>query len=192
MSGAILLAGGRASRMGGVDKPGLPVGGLSLRDRAIAAVRAGGATTVVVAGPRPDDADAGVRWVREDPPFTGPAAALVAGLAALDGAPEEIFVLACDLAAPDRAVALLAAQRMPDDADGLCLSDAGGHHQWLTARYRTAALRTAVSAAADAGRDLSMRALLTPLRLAAVADADGAGADIDTWDDYERATEETS
>lgn len=192
MTGAIVLAGGRASRMGGVDKPGLPVGGVSLRDRAIAAVRAHGATTVVVAGPRPGDADAGVRWVREDPPFTGPAAALVAALSALDGDPEQIFVLAGDLAAPDRAVALLAAQRMTGDVDGVCLTDADGRRQWLTAQYRTAALRTAASAAADAGRDLSMRALLAPLRIAAVADANGAGADIDSWDDYERFTEETS
>lgn len=79
---AILLAGGRGSRLGGVDKPLLDIDGETLLDTAIAAVRDAGAITVVGVGP---DRGRGLRWVREDPPFAGPAAALVAGVSALDG-----------------------------------------------------------------------------------------------------------
>ncbi|WP_204250989.1 NTP transferase domain-containing protein, partial [Saezia sanguinis] len=46
----IVLAGGRASRMGGVDKPGLVVGGRSMLETALAAAGAG--RTVVVGPPR--------------------------------------------------------------------------------------------------------------------------------------------
>src|SRR5690606_34598475 len=85
--GAILLAGGRASRMGGIDKPGLLVDGVSMRDRAIAAVGAAGADPVIMVGPEPASgllAAPEVRWLREDPPFSGPAAAVVAAVAAMD------------------------------------------------------------------------------------------------------------
>ena len=75
--GAILLAGGRGSRMGGVSKPLLEVGGMTLLDAALRAARDVGADPIIVVGP-PDDAHAGLTWVREDPPFGGPAAAIMA------------------------------------------------------------------------------------------------------------------
>ncbi|MEL3949629.1 NTP transferase domain-containing protein, partial [Streptomyces sp. LNU-CPARS28] len=45
---AVVLAGGRAARLGGADKPGVRVGGRALLDRVLAAC-AGAGTTVVVA-----------------------------------------------------------------------------------------------------------------------------------------------
>ena len=48
---AVILAGGAARRMGGVDKPGLRVGGRTMLERVVDAVR--GATVVVVGPPRP-------------------------------------------------------------------------------------------------------------------------------------------
>ncbi|UUT34926.1 NTP transferase domain-containing protein [Microbacterium elymi] len=206
--GAILLAGGRASRMGGIDKPRLQIDGVSLLDRAIAAVRSVSAAPIVVAGPAPTDAappspapapsaraDPGtsdraaspspaqptpglgtsdraaspspaqptpglgtsdraasssaaqptpLTWVREDPPFTGPVAAIVAALAAMpaDSDPAWTLVLACDLPHVDAAVRQLVHDivLLGSDIDGACLSDASSRPQWLTGLYRTTAL----------------------------------------------------
>ncbi|MGB3373708.1 MAG: NTP transferase domain-containing protein [Microbacterium sp.] len=192
--GAILLAGGRASRMGGIDKPGLLVDGISMRDRAIAAVASVGAEPVVVVGPESASAASvatDVRWVREDPPFSGPAAAVVTGLAALGAdAAEWTFLLACDLPHPDAAVARLVQgiPALPPGADGACLTDAEGREQWLTGVYRTAALTVAASALPDAGRDLPVRALLTGLVVETLPDP--GARDVDTWEDYEELTKE--
>ncbi|MDQ1644151.1 MAG: molybdenum cofactor guanylyltransferase, partial [Cryptosporangiaceae bacterium] len=62
---AIVLAGGRASRLGGVHKPGLRIGGATLLDRVLAA--ATGAGTRIVVGP-PQQVPPGVVVLREDPP----------------------------------------------------------------------------------------------------------------------------
>ena len=76
---AIVLAGGRASRVGGVDKTAFTIGERTLLDRALDATNGCLAVTVVGAE-RPTARP--MTWVREDPPFGGPAAAIVAGLAA--------------------------------------------------------------------------------------------------------------
>ena len=60
---AVVLAGGAARRLGGVDKPGLGVGGRSLLERVLAAC-ADARTTVVVADPRPVPRP--VVWAREE------------------------------------------------------------------------------------------------------------------------------
>ncbi|MEV4319925.1 NTP transferase domain-containing protein [Actinocrispum sp. NPDC049592] len=78
---AIIFAGGKATRLGGVDKVMLRVNGQTLLERSLDAVT--GADPIVVVGPR-RDIQAPVVWVREDPPGAGPLAALAAGLAALD------------------------------------------------------------------------------------------------------------
>ncbi|MFF0480446.1 DUF6457 domain-containing protein [Streptomyces sp. NPDC004435] len=94
---AVVLAGGAARRLGGVDKPGLRVGGRALLDRVLAAC-AGARLTVVVGDPRPTVRP--VRWTRERPAGTGPVAALAAGAAALGTAGAG----AADLHAPGEAV----------------------------------------------------------------------------------------
>ncbi|GAA3766231.1 molybdenum cofactor guanylyltransferase [Microbacterium kribbense] len=210
--GAILLAGGRASRMGGIDKPRLVVDGVSLIDRAVAAVREIGAAPIVAVGPSPDESDvperpdapgipdaprtaqsrADVRWVREDPPFTGPAAAIVAALDAMpaDSDPDWMFLLACDLPRVDAAVRQLVRDivLLPSDTAGACLTDASSRPQWLTGAYRTRVLRTAAAALPEGGRDASIRALLADLAIAALADPTGSAEDIDTWADLEHFT----
>ncbi|GAB3162627.1 hypothetical protein GCM10027059_15680 [Myceligenerans halotolerans] len=85
---AIVLAGGRASRLGGATKPGLLSGGVPLLHLALDAAQ--GARRIAVVGP--DDL-AGViaahpaapRTVltREDPPFGGPVAGIAAAFDAL-------------------------------------------------------------------------------------------------------------
>lgn len=190
--GAILLAGGRASRMGGIDKPGLMVDGVSMRDRAIAAVGSVGADPVIVVGPESASAPLagpGVRWVREDPPFSGPASAVVTALAAIGSdAAEWTFLLACDLPRPEAAIAALV-QGIPGQ-DGACLADADGRMQWLTGVYRTAALAEAAASVPAGGRDLPVRVLLSRLAVVALPDPGASARDVDTWEDYEELTKE--
>ena len=50
--GIIILAGGRATRLGGADKPGLVVGGRTLLAAVVAAGTEAGARRVVVVWPR--------------------------------------------------------------------------------------------------------------------------------------------
>lgn len=180
--GAILLAGGRGSRMGGIHKPLLEVGGTTLLDAALRAARAAGSDPVIVVGPH-HDAHAGVTWVREDPPFTGPAAAIVAALPSLT-APWTL-VLACDLTRASEVVRVLGAA--PRGHDGVCLVDESGRRQWLAGLYRTAALHDAAAAIPDAGRDASVRALLGGLAITEVAASAAVAFDIDTWDDLNTA-----
>jgi len=187
--GAILLAGGRATRVDGAAKPLFDLGGRSLLARAVDAATAAGADPILVAGPLLDET-LPVRWLREDPPFTGPAAAVVAALAGLpEDTPGWLLLLAADLARPDLAVARLTADLplLPDDTEGLCLADASSRPQWLTGVYRTAALRRAAASVPDAGRNAPVRALLDDLAIAVVAAPAAATTDVDTWEDLERA-----
>ncbi|RMB62111.1 NTP transferase domain-containing protein [Tessaracoccus antarcticus] len=178
---AVIVAGGRGSRLGGVVKADLQVGGERLLDRVLAAARHARQRVVVGLVDVPE----GVRQVVEDPPGSGPAAGLVAGLDALDDPSAWTLVLACDLPGAEQAVPrLLEAAMAGGDADGHCLGSGDGTPQWLLGIHRSDALRRA---AADYGdpRQRSVRGLLAPLRLAVIADAEGDGKDVDTWGDYE-------
>ncbi|MEW2443059.1 molybdenum cofactor guanylyltransferase, partial [Micromonospora marina] len=91
---AIVLAGGAARRMGGVDKPARAVGGRSMLHRVLGAVADADQRIVVgSSGPAPE----GVRTTREEPPGGGPVAATAAGLALLDPGTTTVAVLAADL-----------------------------------------------------------------------------------------------
>lgn len=189
--GAILLAGGRASRVGGARKPLFEVGGQTLLSRAVAAVAHAGARPIVVAAPALDPS-LDVEWVVEDPPFGGPVAGIVAALertALWEPEPEWTFVLACDLPRVDAAVARLTSDipLLPAGTEGVCLADASSRPQWLTGAYRTAALRAAARAIPDAGRHAPVRELLDDLAIAAIAAPDDLTADVDTWEDLGRA-----
>ncbi len=69
---AVVLAGGTAARMGGADKAGIELGGRTLLEHALDAV-VDAVEVVVVGDPVPTDLPA--TFVREDPPYGGPAAA---------------------------------------------------------------------------------------------------------------------
>lgn len=73
----------------------MPLAGVSSLDRVLAACPPG---PRIVVGP-PDERDRpGVSFAREDPPFGGPVAALIAGLRLVDAAPvRDVLVLAGDL-----------------------------------------------------------------------------------------------
>lgn len=188
--GAILLAGGRATRVDGAKKPLFEVGGRTLLSAAVTAATDAGARPVTVVAPILDPG-LDVTWVREDPPFGGPAAAIAAALASWPATddPEWTLVLACDLPAVEAAVRRLVTDLvlLPADTDGICLGDSSSRPQWLTGAYRTRALRAAASVLPDHGRDAPVRALIEDLAVAVVAADDALTRDVDTWQDLEEA-----
>jgi molybdopterin-guanine dinucleotide biosynthesis protein A len=188
---AVLLAGGTGTRVDGAVKPLFEVGGRTLLATAVDAARDAGAAPIIVAAPVLDPS-LPVQWVREDPPGGGPAAAVVAALAAIPhgrDAPEWLLLLACDLPRADAAVRHLLTRRTSLDPrhDGLCLTDRTGARQWLTGVYRTTALRPAASALSERGRHASIRSLVAGMSVVRVAGAEDAVEDVDTWEDLHRA-----
>ncbi|MFI2336971.1 NTP transferase domain-containing protein [Nocardia rhamnosiphila] len=153
----IVLAGGRASRMGGVDKPGLVVGGRSMLQTALAAVASLG-RTVVVGPPRPELA-AHIVQTREPEPGSGPVAAVAAGLAALGAEPApRIVVLAADLPfLTDAAIGELV--RQSADFDAVFAADPSGRPQYLIGVWRTEPLATRL-AELDSVLNQPMKALV--------------------------------
>ena len=181
---AIILVGGRSSRLGGSPKPALVSGGATLLERSLAA--AAGARHIVVVGPEMADLPAGVLTCREDPPFAGPAAAIAAGLGALRGAgpAEMVLVLACDMPRVGDAVRALR-EALPGAAAGVMASSADGRLQPLAGFYGTAVLERAVqdAAARNALVHGSVFALLANLDVQTVAVPAGSTDDVDTWED---------
>jgi len=181
VTAAIILAGGRASRLGGVDKAAVEIDGIALVDHVYAAVQ--GCVPIIAVGPASIGRD-GVQVVREEPPFAGPVAAIAAGVAALKEADAiETWILACDLPLAPALIARLSAVALPPHADAVIAVDADGREQWLAGRYRLSSLRTALAQFTDSS-GASVRALVAPLSLHTVADA-GTARDLDTWADIE-------
>jgi molybdenum cofactor guanylyltransferase len=172
---AVVLAGGRASRLGGADKPALVVGERSLVASVVAAAAGAGARRVIVVGPaRPGLglAGGGLRVVREDPPGSGPVPALRRGLT--EASSPWILVLAADLPfiRAEHLVALLTAAQGTGSAAraaGAVLADEAGRAQWLTGCWQAVALGEALAAY----RGSSLHGLLRPLRPAIVGPEPG-------------------
>ena len=152
---AVVLAGGRAARLGGQPKPQLDVGGRSMLATVLDAL--GDADRLVVVGP-PQPVPDGVLLVRETPPGGGPVPALAAGLAAVDPGTEVVAVLAADL--PFVTPALVTALRERLSGDGVLVVDDTGRDQLLLGVWRTAALRAAT---ADARPHAPLRSVLASL-----------------------------
>jgi molybdopterin-guanine dinucleotide biosynthesis protein A len=150
---AVVLAGGRAARLGGQAKPQLTVGGRTMLSAVLAAVET--AAGRVVVGPA-QAVPAGVVVVREQPPGGGPVAALRAGLATVTT--DVVAVLAGDL--PFLTGELIDGLRGRLVGDGVLVVDASGRDQLLLGVWRTEPLRTAVGAS---GGPTSMRRALAGL-----------------------------
>ncbi len=182
--GAVVVAGGGAVRMGGVDKASIEVGGVTLLEHALAALV--DVPEVVVVG-EPVRTSRPVTFTREDPPGGGPAAALLAGLRAFPRAPERVVVLAGDLprVTPDTVARL---GPVLADTDGAVLVDHRGRSQYLCASYLVSALLAAAPAYGEE-HGLPMHRLLASLRLTEVAAVGDEAVDVDTWADL-RALEE--
>ena len=158
---AIVLAGGRSSRMGGGLKPLLRVGGATMLERVLGAVAQ--ATPIVVVGPSElDDHLVGVPRVQEQPPGGGPVAAIGAGAAALDDVPW-VAVLAADLPF----VTAAALDGLLGAGDCAVYVDGQGRRQPLVAVWATSCLRGAL--AAVPGKDASMKELLRAVSVTELA-----------------------
>ena len=200
---AVILAGGKSSRLGGVPKAQLRYDGATLLQRAVAAAR--GAGRVVVVGPDPGTLPYGTLTAREDPPYSGPAAAIAAGLLALEGQvgegqdgegqegvvppPEHapwVLVLACDMPLAAAAVPVLLQELAGhEETEGAMSISADGRKQPLLGIYRVSALQREVQAAAEQGglANAAVFRLLARLDLLAVPVPAGSTDDVDTWDD---------
>jgi len=146
---AILLVGGKARRFAGCAKSELVVAGATILERMLSACD--GAEARVVVGARPADAEPlpeGVLQVLEDPPGSGPARAVAAGLAGVPLGCDRVAILGGDL--PFMTAAAL--QVMHDKADaasaetGVIFCDDAGRRQWLCGLWPTALVRQRAAA----------------------------------------------
>jgi molybdopterin-guanine dinucleotide biosynthesis protein A len=179
MYDAIVLAGGTARRLGGVDKPQLRVDGRSLLDRVVDAVAA--AHRIVVVGPA-QPVGREVTFCREDPPGAGPVAAIATALplTSLD----VVVVLAADL--PWIALAVVPLLDALPASGVAMLTDAAGRPNHLAAAWWRADLVRALAMLGDPA-DAAVRALVAAVEQVHVTDRDGWGRDCDTWDDLAQA-----
>lgn len=187
---AVVVAGGAGSRLAASAPDGTPakpllVGrdGVRLIDVVLdAAAQVGCMRRVVVA--QEMDLPSDVTLVREDPPLSGPAAAVATGVDALgDGAGDAVFLLAGDLVAPAAAMTRLLETYRRTGGDG-CIAVVDGRRQPLLALVRLDRLRATTTGDL---RDAPVRAVLRGLDLTEVDEADGidaaTAADVDTWED---------
>ena len=184
---AVILAGGRAARLGGADKPGLAVGGQTLLTTVVTACQGAGAGRIIVVGPEHEQLP--VRFVREEPAGAGPFAALRRGLAELNRpeAGDQVAVLAADLPFL-RAAHLRGLIEAAEGHTGAVLVDDEGHGQWLTGCW----YRRRLADAAERYDGSSLRGLMTPLAPAYLRIERAAGEpppwlDCDTGTDLARA-----
>jgi molybdopterin-guanine dinucleotide biosynthesis protein A len=140
---ALVLAGGRARRMGGIDKLAVSLAGVTVLDRVLAAAAAVSRAVVVVGPARPTGV-AGVTFVVEDEPGGGPVPAVKAGLAVVGDGPL-VLVLAADLPllAAEHLRQLLQPLEADPTLDAVAAADDTGRPNPLLAAYRTPALRAA-------------------------------------------------
>jgi molybdenum cofactor guanylyltransferase len=165
---AVVLAGGRATRLGGAAKAALVVGGVPIAARVLAAVPDAARTVLV------GDAVPGVAVdvvTRESPPGGGPVAGIAAGLARVSA--PVVAVLGGDL--PFLTAATVRRLRAAlGDAPAALLVDDAGRDQYLCSVWRVAALRSALaSAGGPAG--VPLRAVVAAAGAVVRVPADGAG-----------------
>ena len=180
---AVVLAGGRSSRLGRA-KEDVVVRGRTLLEHTLEACV--GARTRVVVGPHREDLDdADVVQVREDPPLGGPVAALAAAIDRLSA--PLVLVLACDMPDVGRAAQVLLAEPV-GDTDAVLAED-DGRVQYLAGLYRRDALNRVL---AEATPGASMRSLLADLSVRTVTVPSGSTADVDRPSDLAALAREST
>jgi len=184
---AVVLAGGRGTRLGGADKPGLIVGDQSLLGSVVSAVTSAGADRIIVVGPERPGARGRIRYAREDPPGRGPVAALACGLNQVSA--PAFVLLAADLPflQPAHITRLLTALAAPE-VPGVVLLDDSARPQWLVSGWAAAGLRGALARYPGS----SLGGLLGPLDPLLLPDETAPGEppgwlDCDTAADLRRA-----
>lgn len=189
--GAVILTGGTAARMDGVDKASVEVDGVTLLERALHATMAA-LDVVVVGDPVPTSRPA--TFTREDPRYGGPAAGLLAGLDRLRPGLDLVCALAVDMPRVEAGTVarLTWAVEGAPEVDGACLVDANGRRQPLAAVYRTASLQRARPADQGDEHGLPMHRLVGALDLVEVPAIGAEAHDVDTWEDVRSLRDEQS
>ena len=190
MFSAAILAGGRARRLGGIDKSALPIHGTSILERQLAVLRCVTPHILIVASDEDRYRDAGVPIVCDRIRGAGSLGGLYTAL--VEAPTDQLVVMACDmpfLTAP--ILTRLAA--LGDGVDAAIPRDAHGLHPLCAAWSRRAAPH--LRARIDEGRLRILDALagldvreMDPGELARF-DPDGRLLlNVNTPDDYTRAT----
>jgi len=181
---ALLLAGGRGSRLGNDDKAAITIGGTSVLDRLLSSLP--DRVPVVVAGPeRPTRRP--VTFRQEWPIHGGPVAGIASGLQAVRT--PVTALLAVDMPWAGRLVEHLITEFASCDAAALVPVDGSGFRQPLCAVVRTEALRDALRELGDPdGRSLRDLMSLIDVRERPLSGAELRWVDdIDTPDDLRKA-----
>ena len=180
---AVVLAGGRGRRLGGVDKAAIEVDGRSLLDMVLGSIPE--QVPVVVVGPTHPTPRA-VTFTLEEPRYGGPVAAVAAALGSVST--PLIGLLAVDMPRSPELIAWIDPRSLGADVDAVVCVDGDGRTQPMGAVYRVSALTQAIERLGDpAGQ--SMRGLLALLRVETRRLADAAGEltrDIDEPEDLDR------
>jgi molybdopterin-guanine dinucleotide biosynthesis protein A len=175
---AVILAGGSAARMGGIDKASVELAGRTLLEHAIDALI--DADEVVVVGEQVRT-ERPVTFVREDPPLGGPVAGLLAGVDALLRSPRLVGLLAVDM--PHVSSATF--RRLREGAagrDGAFLFDASSGRRQLAGVLDAGRLAD-VRPGLEERHDMAMHRLLDPLTIVDVPALGREARDVDTWAD---------
>lgn len=202
---AVVLTGGGGVRMGGLDKAGIEVAGVTLLERALHATWTAVEVVVVGAPGAEVPTTRPATWTTEDPPGGGPAAALLAGLDRLVGGPVVVVALAVDMPGVTAATVarLVTAAEAPwtaeeraeerggdgtvDRADGTVdgarLVDTAGRAQPLAAAYRVDALLAARPDRREDEHGMPMHRLVSGMRMRDVPEIGAETRDVDTHED---------
>lgn len=166
---ALILAGGNSTRMG-QDKARLALGGRTLLEHVVAAMRQQFPEVIVsVRQPRPES---GLPQVCDDPAHTGPLAGLAAGLAR--ATTPWVFAVACDMPFITPAVIERLAQCRNDCQAVVPMVH--GHPQPLAAFYARSCLDE-IHGLLNGGGKHSLRALLERLQVCHVGEQEMLAAD---------------
>ena len=174
---AVILAGGQAARLDGVDKASVEVDGRTLLAHTLDAVI--DAAEVVVVG-EPVFTERPVTFTVESPRYGGPVAALLTGCDALLRTTPTVVVLAVDM--PRLTAHTI--RRLHDamgEADGAVLVDPAGRRQlaFVVDRERLETVRPNH----EDQHNMSLRDLLKPLDLIEINALGDEHRDVDTWRD---------
>ena len=181
---ALVLAGGRGSRLGNDDKAAITIAGTSTLDHLIGSLP--DLVPVVVAGPERPTRRL-VTFRREWPIHGGPVDGIASGLGAVRT--PVTALLAVDMPWAGRLAAQLIAEFKSCDSAALVPVDGSGFRQPLCAVVRTEALRAALLELGDPyGRSLRDLLMLLDVRERPLDEAEmGWVDDIDTPDDLRKA-----
>lgn len=187
---AIVLTGGRSSRMGGRHKPGIVVDGSSVIDRTLSALwSAAPEAQVIIAG-----SDAGLSQhlqhkttvVREHPPFSGPVAGVAAALETIPASASVVLLLGGDTPfLSDSTIGRLLSSTTAGAAVTSCL-DSTGHLQYLCSAWQYEVFRAQVERIGEPA-GVPLRALFEGLSPECIACDPDELRDIDTPEDLARA-----